>query len=259
MGAQNELIPIETWHRVQVAPGLAKGRTEARENEPVQPVADGVIQATLPYVTPVVAEMISFQRLVGCRPNEVSIVRPIDVDRTKDVWLYVPESHKTEHHDRQRIIAVGPKAQAILTPYLLREAESYCFSPRDAEQKRRSELHLNRQTPLSCGNRPGTNRKTKPKHKVGERYTVDSYRRAIHRACDLAFLAEGSLPKKAGRHEQSHRGVHDKVPCIVRVCWFSRRRVSGQGVGGRMLGAIEMILADAGGEAVAMVDRSGRA
>jgi len=39
---------------------------------------------------------------------------------------------------------------------------------------------------LQYGNRPGTNRKRKPKRTPGECYTKDSYRRAIQRACDLA-------------------------------------------------------------------------
>jgi hypothetical protein len=36
----------------------------------------------------------------------------MDVDRSNSVWEYHPTSHKTEHHDRDRIIFIGPKAQA---------------------------------------------------------------------------------------------------------------------------------------------------
>ncbi|HYW80086.1 MAG TPA: site-specific integrase, partial [Thermoguttaceae bacterium] len=132
------------------------------------------------------ADMLRFQRLTGARPGEVCILRPCDIDRSEDVWAYRPESHKTEHHGRERIIHIGPKAQAILRPYLLRDADAYCFSPSESEAKRRAEQHANRKTPMSCGNRPGTNRKRTAKRKAGDRYTTDSYRRAIHRAADLA-------------------------------------------------------------------------
>ncbi len=59
-------------------------------------------------------------------------MRPGDVNRKAE---YIPGSHKTEHHDRPRVIFLGPKAQHILLPYLLRPADAYCFSPREAEGK----------------------------------------------------------------------------------------------------------------------------
>ncbi len=77
-----------------------------------------------------------------------------------------------------------------------REKESHCYRPVDSEKERRSAQHDNRKTPLSCGNRPGTNRKRKPKRTAGKQYTTDSYRRAIHRACDLAFPAPEPLCRR---------------------------------------------------------------
>ena len=43
----------------------------------------------------------------------------------------MPASHKSEHHDRERVIFIGRKGQRILLPYLLRPADYYCFSPRE--------------------------------------------------------------------------------------------------------------------------------
>jgi integrase len=142
--------------------------------------------------------MIRLQRITGCRPQDVCNLRPCDVDTSGDVWLYRPGTHKTEHHDRARTIPIGPKGQEILRPYLLREKESHCFRPVDSEKKRRQKLHANRITPMSCGNRPGTNRKRCPQRSAGNRYSVDSYRRAIHRACDLAFPAPEPLCRDDG-------------------------------------------------------------
>ena len=66
----------------------------------------------------------------------------------------------------------------------------------DSEKKRREELHASRSAPLSCGNRPGTNRERKPKRSAGEQCKTHSYRRAIHRACDVAFPAPEPLCRR---------------------------------------------------------------
>lgn len=203
---ENELVRPDMYHGLMAVSGLRKGRSEAREPGPVLPVDDATVQATLPHLSEIVADMIRFQRLTGCRPGEVCILRPCDVDTSGDVWTYRPESHKTEHHGRERQIPIGPKAQVILRPYLLRAKESYCFSPSDSERKRREEAHAQRETPLKYGNRPGTNRKSKPKRLAGDRYTNDSYRRAVHRACDLAFRPEAELEGNVLKQWQSeHR------------------------------------------------------
>jgi hypothetical protein len=75
----------------------------------------------------------------------------------------------------------------VLLRYLARDPQACCFRPCDSEAKRLAEQEANRKTPLSCGNSRGTNRRRKPKRKPGVRYTTDSYRRAIHRACDKTF------------------------------------------------------------------------
>ncbi len=186
--AAEELVPASVYHGLVTVAGLQFGRSPAAESARVKPVPESDVQAVLGHLPAIVADMVLVQRLTGCRPSEVCMMRPGDIDRSEDVWAYRPESHKTEHHGKERVIFIGPKAQQILTPYLLRPAEAYCFSPAEAEEKRRAEQHANRQTPLSCGNRPGTNRRRKPKRHPGDHYTRDSYRRAIHRACDLAGI-----------------------------------------------------------------------
>jgi len=187
-----ELVPPSVLHALQAVPGLRKGRTTAPEGTGVEPVEDTIVDATLAHLGPIVADMVRFQRLTGCRPAEVCIVRPCDVRRSGDVWEYRPRIHKTEHCGRDRVILIGPKAQTVLAPYLLRPAEAFCFSPVEAVKKDLAERHANRSTPLSCGNRPGTNRRRKPKRKPRARYDRDSYRRAIHRACDQAKVERWS-------------------------------------------------------------------
>ena len=135
------------------------------------------------------------------------MLRPADVDRKRDVWRYVPSEHKTEHHGHRRNIFIGPKAQIILLPYLLRDAEEFCFRPAESERKRRQTRHEARTTPLNCGNRPGTTRR-RTVCPTGTRYTNDSYRRAIARACEGAFKMPKKLrkiPKSTPEPEKSRR------------------------------------------------------
>jgi integrase len=193
-GVAQELVGGEVAHALRAVKGLHKGRTQARESAPVMPVEASAVNATLEHLPPIVADMVRIQRLTGCRPEEACLIRPCDIDTTNpEAWAYRPESHKTEHHGRERVIFIGPKAQNLLRPYLLRDKTAYCFCPADSERKRLAAQHDRRKTPLSCGNRPGTNRKAKRSRPAGDRYTTGSYRRAIHRGCELAFEMSAEL------------------------------------------------------------------
>ncbi len=191
-GVRKQLVPPSVHQSLTCVDGLQRGRTEARENAPVMPVADAVVEATLEHLPEVVASMVLLQRRTGMRPAEVCMLRPVDLDRSADVWVYRPESHKTEHHGRERVVYIGPQGQAELLKYLARDATTYCFRPCDSMKKHLAERLANRATAMTQGNAPGTNRVKKPKRSPGERYEVASYRRAIHRACDLAEVERWS-------------------------------------------------------------------
>ena len=75
--------------------------------------------------------MIQLQLLTGMRPDEVSIMRPCDIDRSGRLWVYQPLAHKTEHHGIKKSIVLGPKAMQILEGWLDREPDAFLFSPRE--------------------------------------------------------------------------------------------------------------------------------
>jgi len=212
--AENELVSAEVYHRLQTVSGLRKGRSEARESEPVKPVSEEHIEAVNPYVSRQIWAMIQLQLLTGMRPGEVVAMRTRDIDTSGKIWIYTPESHKTEHHGKHRAIHLGPKSQTVLQPFLKHELDAFIFSPADAEQERQAQRHNNRQTPLSCGNKPGSNRKKKqPKRKPQTHYTVASYRRAIERACEHAFPPPNHLQPRilrSGKRE-SKKAFHARL------------------------------------------------
>ncbi len=208
------MVPPGMHQHLQVLDGLRKGRSDARETEPIRPVEDVTVDATLSVLPEIVADMVRLQRFMGCRPEEICNLRPCDVDRSGNVWWYTPATHKMEHHGRERVIAIGPKGQAILLRYLARDQKAHCFRPIESEAKRRAVAALVRRTPLSYGNSPGTNRRCRPKRSAGESYTTDSYRRAIHRACDKAFPAPHETsadPVKLRVWQSEHRWSPNQI------------------------------------------------
>lgn len=125
--ARKQMVPPSLVEALREVPYLGEGRSGARETAPVRPVDDAVVKQTLPFLPPMIADMVRVQRLTACRPEEICRMRPCDVERTGDVWIYRPETHKTEHQDQLQVIFIGPRAQSILAPYLGRQLTEYCF------------------------------------------------------------------------------------------------------------------------------------
>eukprot|EP00913_Durusdinium_trenchii_P028474 g26702.t1 len=184
-GVSRGYVPVETWRALTAVEGLKKGRTKARETERIRPADDESIDAALPFLSPVVRAMVELQRHTGMRPGEVMAMRPCDVTRRLDgVWVYRPVRHKNEHHDQERVVFLGPKAQAVLEPWLKRDGDAPCFSPRDAVKWFRKERRKNRKTPVQPSQK--NRKKREPKRKPGNQYSEGAYRQAIHRAIDRA-------------------------------------------------------------------------
>jgi len=126
--ASHELIDHMVHDRLRTVEALQKTRTEAPEGRKVLPVDQATIDATLAELSDTAGDMVRVQLLTGCRPGELVEMRPGDIDRDGEVWLYSPGSHKTEHLGKGRVIAIGPRAQLILQKYLLKPADERCFA-----------------------------------------------------------------------------------------------------------------------------------
>jgi integrase len=139
-GVSKELLPVSVYQSLQTVVGLKHGKCKAKETSPILPVDDTVVDATVEFAPRIIADMIRFQQLTGCRPGEVRSLRPIEVDRSKAVWRYTPGTHKMEHKGRHRVILIGPQAQAILLPYLLRQETDPCFLKPNGDPFSRSDF-----------------------------------------------------------------------------------------------------------------------
>jgi integrase len=173
-------VPATVLVGLNALDGLRKGRCEARESEPVRPVEPAAVNAILGHLTPQTRDMARLQALTGMRPGEVCLLRPCDVDRSGEaVWEFRPVEHMTEHHGRERIVFLGPRAQAVLGPWFEnRPADAWCFSPAEARETWADSNYACRRERAGEGG-PGT-------HRPRERYDVRSYGQAVKRACERA-------------------------------------------------------------------------
>jgi integrase len=187
-GAAEELVPPSVLHGLQSVAGLARGRSPAREAEPVKPVPEAFVDAVLPFVLPPVAAMVELQRLTGMRPGEVCAMRACDLDVSGPVWLYRPPRHKTAWRGRERVIALGPKAQAVIKPFLTLDTSASLFSPRRALAERAAVLRAKRKSRVQPSQQ--NRRRSRPQRSPGDRYTVTAYATAVRRACVKAGVPQ---------------------------------------------------------------------
>ena len=196
-----ELIPSAVHQALTAVPGLQRGRSAARETEPVGPVDDATVDATLPFLSAHVRGLVEFQRLTGCRPGEACALRRCDIDTGGAVWLYRPTLHKNTWRGKSRTIAIGPKAQAMLREYFTPSIDDYLFSPARAVKQLIAERNAKRKTPRWPSHMKRNERKrvgAKRKRPPAERYNRLSYGTAIDRACDRAFPPPAHVAQLGG-------------------------------------------------------------
>lgn len=223
-------IAASTYETLRLIPSLSRGRTTAPDTDPIKPVDDSVVDATSHHMSPIVADMVRVQRLIGCRPSEVCNLTPASLDRSGDVWVATLTEHKTAHHGHARNLYIGPNAQAVISRYLFRENDQPLFQPSETMAIRRQLDAVNRVTPLSCGNRPskraGGLKGKRARKQAGNCYTTNSYRRAIHYACDKAFPAPAPLGRRDSESDSARRKRLTEEQLKQLNAWQSEHRWS---------------------------------
>ena len=183
--AENELIDPMQPRRLECVKGLRKGQGGCEQRR--RPVLDwDRVQAVQPHAPSGVWAMVQLQWLTGMRSGEVLQMTAGAIDRTGEVWLYRPAQHKTEHRDKERVIAIGPKAQAVLATWMPEDPDEPLFQPARSEQARNVRRREDRVLPRWPSHDPDYRRRRRGRggrrRRPGTRYTKDSYRRAVQRA-----------------------------------------------------------------------------
>jgi hypothetical protein len=125
---EEDMIPDAVWHALTVIKPLEKGRDGVRPDpEPIGPVSQDAVEKTLAFLNQIVADMVRVQRYALMRPCEVRGMRACDIDRSGrlpdgecllGVWVYLVSEkfNKLAHKQIERVVILGPKAQAVLAP-----------------------------------------------------------------------------------------------------------------------------------------------
>lgn len=191
-GVERRFVPGSAWHEVSAMKGLPLGRAGLRESKAVEAVPRRWVDAVLPLLQRPLAAAVELQWWSGARPSEILQLTRGRLEIGKETWQFRPPVHKGTWKGKERVIVLGPQCQAILSPLLKFSPEAAILSPRDAlaeisEQKQAA--RKSKETP-SQRQRRIDNAAKEPS--VGEFYNVNSYRKAIHRACDEAGVPRWS-------------------------------------------------------------------
>jgi integrase len=184
-----ELVPAPVLTALSALRGLERGRSSARETEPVGLIQDHFVEATLLYLLPTVADIVMVQLLTGARPGEICDLRACDVDRTGKVWLYKPASHKTAYRGLERVIPIGPRAQEIIRRRLKPNVQAYLFQPQEAMQEKWERDRKQRKTKVY----PCEGKRRRPR-KVTHHYSTVNYTISIRRAIQKANKDGKAMP-----------------------------------------------------------------
>ncbi len=182
-GAAQELVDERIPMKLANVENLQKGRSRAKESRKVLPVPDADVENTLAHLPGPVVALIRLQLLTGARPGELINLRPCDIDRTGAVWTVTLEHHKTSHKGHERVLYMGPQAQCVLRPLLLRDTDRPLFSPKDAEAERHEKSRKSKDGGRRLDQKPN---KKKTNRVVRDTYDRRTYNRAIERACEKA-------------------------------------------------------------------------
>jgi integrase len=174
-------------HKLLEVRGLTPGDYAARETEEVTPVEVSLVEATIPLLPPVAADLLRVLLLAGCRVGELCRMKGKELDTSGPVWLFRPAKFKGQHRAKgkkkvaPRIIAIGPRCQLILRRYLKDDPEAYMFSPAEQDLQLRAAKRARRKTkvyPSEVGRV-----KRRPKRKPGAKFNHNTLNWSIRRAC----------------------------------------------------------------------------
>lgn len=183
-GVRSELVTGTTFENLKSLESLKKNRSHAKESDKVKPVKWEDVAALESFVCRQIWAMILLQWHTGMRPGEVVLITPADIQKHDHIWIYRPHRHKTDYRGKDRIIAIGKKAQEVLNPWLCRPNETPCFSPGESQGERYQQMRASRKSKVQPSQLDRS--KSDPKRAPGQAYQVSSYRRAITKACEKA-------------------------------------------------------------------------
>jgi integrase len=187
-----EELPVApgVLEKLRAVKALAPGRDGVPEGEAREPADPQSVEKALPFLSRPLEVIVRLIRLTGARPSEILNLKPCEIDRTGSEWALTPTRHKGSWRGKAPVIYLGPTAQALLAPWLLKTPgqDEYVFSPSRFIAEKNAERSANRKTKLwpSHAKRNKATRKGARKRPPTERYSHLALSCAVRRACEKA-------------------------------------------------------------------------
>lgn len=127
-GVSEELVSESSYRRLCTVPDLQAGELGLPDVREVLPVDRKLFDATLPYLSETMADLVRLLWLTGARPSELVGLTPAEIMKDGDHMVYRPKSHKTKKRNKLRAIVFGEESVVILKKYWPKKDHERFFS-----------------------------------------------------------------------------------------------------------------------------------
>lgn len=180
------LIDRGVYYGLLTVEGLTAGRYGLSAPVTFKAVGGRDRGLAMRYMPRCLRAIVEVQRLIAGCPQDMCNMRPMDIDRSDAVWVYRPAKHKNKYRGHVREVAIGPRGQRVLAPYLdaCKKPDEHVFSPAKTQAERYAAIRAKRKSPVQ----PSQRDRSKPdsRKKPRDRYDTPAYGKRIAAAIKLA-------------------------------------------------------------------------
>lgn len=114
--ALHDYVSADCAAKVTLAVRAAK-KNASPSLPPTRPVSAEAVRATVQFLPPAIADMVSVQIATGMRTGELVSMTWEAIDSSGSTWIYAPPKHKNSWRGHQRRIYLPDELQEILRKY----------------------------------------------------------------------------------------------------------------------------------------------
>ena len=117
-GVSRGYMPVDCKTAIDSLPNITVDEYPTLKEPTVRDAANlDDVRATLPHLNRMHRIMVCTIMATGMRPGEMCNLRWSEIDRSEDLWKYVPSSHKTKKKGKARILYFRPELQSMLSEW----------------------------------------------------------------------------------------------------------------------------------------------
>ncbi len=168
-GVSMQIVRPDTLTALKTVGPLKPGQTTAHETEPVGSADLELVEGSIPFMPAQIRTAVEIQLVSGARPGEVVRIKEAWITKhSDDLWIFTIPKGEAKVRTKPRPIPLGPRAIKAIKPFMDRDPDRFMLSPAESLEDSMGYVRSGKRAPR-------------------ERYDSQTYREAIHRACDKAF------------------------------------------------------------------------